>query len=109
MPEPAPNPFAMNDDELMAFLSETRFMACTTLRQDGSPVTIFLGFEWDGEAMYFSVRNSRLLVRRLARDPGCVLAITNECGPAKYVVMEGRVEPIEDPGWEIPLRGRAGR
>lgn len=98
------NPFAMNDGELAAFLSETRFMACTSLRKDGSPVTIFLGFEWDGDAMYFSLRNSRLLNRRLARDPRVVLAITNECGPAKYVVMEGRAEPIEDPGWEITMR-----
>jgi len=37
--------FAMSDDELSAFLSETRFTACTSLRKDGSPVTIFLGFE----------------------------------------------------------------
>lgn len=101
----APNPFEMNDDELMAFLSETRFMACTTLRQDGSPITIFLGFEWDGEAMYFSVRNSRLLNRRLARDPRVVLAITNESGPAKYVTMEGEAEVIDDPDWEITMRG----
>lgn len=101
----SPNPFEMTVDELTAFLSETRFMACTTLRKDGSPVTIFLGFEWDGEAMYFSVRNSRLLNRRLSHDPRTVLAITNEAGPAKYVVMEGIAEPIDDPDWEITMRG----
>ena len=100
-----PNPFAMNADELMSFLSEPRFMSCTTMRKNGTPVVMFLGFEWDGEAMYFSVRNSRLLVRRLARDPNLVVAITNEYAPAKFVVMEGTAEPIEDPDWEITMRG----
>jgi hypothetical protein len=100
-----PNPFAMNSDELMAFLAEPRFMAATTLRKDGTPITIFLGFEWDGEAMVFSLRNSRLLNRRLARNSRIVMAVTNEFAPAKYVVMEGNAEIIPDDDREISIRG----
>ena len=102
-----PNPFAMNSDELMAFLAEPRFMAATTLRKDGTPITIFLGFEWDGEAMVFSLRNSRLLSRRLARNSRIVMAVTNEFAPAKYVVMEGNAEIIPDDDREISIRGLA--
>ena len=102
-----PNPFAMNSDELMAFLAEPRFMAATTLRKDGTPITIFLGFEWDGEAMVFSLRNSRLLNRRLARNSRIVMAVTNEFAPAKYVVMEGNAEIIPDDDREISIRGLA--
>ncbi len=98
------NPFEMTPDELAAFLSETRYMACTTLKRDGTPVTIFLGFEWDDGALYFSVRNSRLLVRRLARDPRVWLAITNESYPSRYALLNGVAEIIEDPGWERTLR-----
>jgi hypothetical protein len=98
------NPFEMTRAELAAFLSETRYMACTTLKRDGTPATVFLGFEWDDGALYFSVRNSRLLVRRLARDPRIWAAITNESYPSKYVLLHGVAETIEDPGWERTLR-----
>lgn len=101
---PTPEDFAMTAEELSAFLGETRYMACTSLMRDGSPITVFLGFEWDGRAMYFSVRNSRLLVRRLQRDPRVCLAVTNEYYPSKYVTMRGKVEVIEDPGWERTRR-----
>jgi PPOX class probable F420-dependent enzyme len=98
------NPFEMTRDELAAFLSETRYMACTTLKSDGAPVTIFLGFEWDDDALYFSVRNSRLLARRLARDPRVWLAITNESYPSKYALLDGVAEIVDDPAWERTLR-----
>jgi general stress protein 26 len=98
------NPFEMTREEVAAFLSETRYMACTTLRRAGTPVTIFLGFEWEDDALFFSVRNSRLLVRRLERDPRVWAAITNECYPSKYVALHGVAEIVDDPGWERTLR-----
>jgi PPOX class probable F420-dependent enzyme len=100
----APNPFAMTAAELAAFLAEPRYMACTTMKRDGSPVTVFMGFEWDGQALYFSVRNSRVLVRRLARDPRVWAAVTNEASPARFALLHGVVEVIEDPRWERTLR-----
>jgi len=98
------DPFAMTDEELAEFLAETRYMACTSLLRDGSPSTIFLGFEWEEGAMYFSVRNSRLLVRRLRRDPRVCLAVTNEFYPSKYVTMRGAVAVVDDPDWERTRR-----
>jgi len=98
------NPFEMNPAELQVFLDEPRYMTCTTLKKDGEPVNVFLGFEWDGEALYFSIRNSRMITRRLKRHPRCWVAITNEYSPAKYVTMSGPVTVIEDPEWERTLR-----
>jgi hypothetical protein len=100
----AQNPFEMSPEEVATFLNEPRYMACTTLKADGTPVTIFLGYEWDDGALYFSVRNSRLIVRRLERDPRAWVGVTNEYYPSKYVTMSGTVTTIEDPGWERTLR-----
>ena len=94
-----PNPFAMTREELDAFMNERWFASVASLRQDGSPVIVYVGYEWDGEAAYFSVRSTRLLVARLRRDPRACFAITNIGYPPRFVSMQGTAEVIEDTGW----------
>jgi PPOX class probable F420-dependent enzyme len=99
MNEVKTDPYAMTPDEMAEFLAEKRYAAVSTLRRDGSPITIFVGFEWDGEYFYFNVRNSRLIKQRLQRDPRISIAVTNEYYPSKFVTADGEVEIIDDPGW----------
>jgi PPOX class probable F420-dependent enzyme len=93
------DPYAMSQSEMTAFLAERRYAAVSTLRRDGSPITIFVGFEWDGDYFYFNVRNSRLIKRRLEHDPRVSIAITNEYYPSKFVTADGDVEIIVDADW----------
>jgi hypothetical protein len=86
----------MSASELSEFLGETRYVACTSIAKDGSPITVFLGFEWFDDAMWFGVRNSRWLCSRLERDPRVSLAVTNEQFPPVYVTMRGSAEVIDD-------------
>ena len=94
-----PNPFAMTADELDSFMNERWFASVASLRQDGSPVIVYVGYEWDGTSVYFSVRSTRLLVKRLKRDPRASFAITNIGYPPRFVSMQGTAEVIDDPGF----------
>jgi PPOX class probable F420-dependent enzyme len=98
------NPFAMTTDELNTFLSEPQYASVSTLRQDGSPVTIVLGFDWDGKALYLSCRNTRLIVKRLARDPRICVTVFNQTYPPKWVSIQGTAEVVDDPGYEETRR-----
>jgi PPOX class probable F420-dependent enzyme len=98
------SPFTMTRAELDAFLAEPRFAAVTTLRRDGSPVQTVLGFEWDGEAMNLSLRSTRLMVKRLARDPRISIAVFNNEYPPKWVVIQGTAQLVPDPGYEATRR-----
>jgi PPOX class probable F420-dependent enzyme len=99
-----PNPFAMTPEEITEFLAEPWFAGVASLRQDGSPLIVYIGYEWDGEDVYFSVRSTRLLVKRLGRDPRACFSVTNLGYPPKFVTMQGTVEVIEDPGYERTKR-----
>src|SRR5256885_5920533 len=99
-----PNPFAMTADEVAEFLADPWFAAIASLRQDGSPLVVYVGYEWDGDAVYFSARSTRLLCKRLARDPRISFSVTNVGYPPKFVSMQGAVEVIDDPAWERTKR-----
>ncbi len=100
----ADNPYEMTKPELDAFLAETRFASVSTLRKSGAPVGVVLGYEWDGESIFLSMRSTRMIVKRLARDPRiCVTIFSNEY-PPKWVVIQGIAEVVEDPGFERSKR-----
>jgi PPOX class probable F420-dependent enzyme len=99
-----PNPFAMTAEEITAFLEEPWFAAVASLRRDGSPLIVYVGYEWDGEAVYFSVRSTRLLCKRIAHDPRVCFSVTNTGYPPQFVTMQGTAEIIEDPGFERTKR-----
>lgn len=98
------NPYAMSREQLDAFLDGARFAAVSTLRRDGSPVQTVLGYEWDGEAVNLSVRGTRMIVKRLARDPRIAITVFTNEYPPKWVVLQGSAEVVEDPGYEATRR-----
>ena len=68
---------SMSKAEMTAFLAETRLGMLTTLRADGSPVTVPVWFEWDGAtARMFSSADAGK-VRRLQRDARATLVVPN--------------------------------
>jgi PPOX class probable F420-dependent enzyme len=89
----------MSREEMLAFLDERRFASVSTLRKDGSPLAIVLGYEWDGDSMFLSVRGTRAIVKRLARDPRVCITVFNNEYPPKYVIIEGVAEVVDDPGF----------
>lgn len=105
MTDPGANPFAMTVDEIYAFLNGApRYGTLATLRRSGSPITDGIGFEWDGECLYFSIRDTRAMLARLKRDPRVCVHVMNDTYPPMWVRMEGVAEPIEDPDYERSLR-----
>jgi PPOX class probable F420-dependent enzyme len=93
------SPYAMTGEELDQFLAEPRFASMTTLRKDGSPLAVVLGYAWNGEELFFSLRATRMMVKRLARDSRICINVFNNEYPPKYVIIEGRAEIVDDPGF----------
>lgn len=80
----------MNEAERQDFLAEPRLGMLTTLRADGSPVTVPVWFEWDGDAVriFSSVTSGK--VRRVQRDPRTTLLVPNHIDePEAWVAFDG--------------------
>jgi len=104
-PRLAHDEYAMNADEIMEFIYEApRYATVSTLRKDGSPIADGVGIEWDGTYVYTSIRNTRALCKRLARDPRMCVHVMNADYPVKWVRMEGVVEIVDDPDYERTFR-----
>jgi PPOX class probable F420-dependent enzyme len=91
---------AMTAEEISAFLEEPRYVAVATLRKDGSPLVVPMGFLWDGTHLYVNAAADRPINKRLARDPRVSCTIFNTSFPTAYVLIEGRAEPVDDPDLE---------
>src|SRR5262249_26700720 len=99
LPEPeSAMSVAMSPDEIANFLQTPRFAAVASLRRDGSPHVIPLGFRFDGTNFYLSISNGRGLIGRVRRDPRVSLTIFNEAYPAVGIVVHGSAAEIPDPG-----------
>ncbi len=94
----------MTLEEIGRFLGDpSRLASVASLRRDGSPVITGVGFDWDGEAMYFSLRSTRLLNKRLARDNRVAIYVFNTSYPVAWVHMAGHAEIVADPDFERAL------
>jgi nitroimidazol reductase NimA-like FMN-containing flavoprotein (pyridoxamine 5'-phosphate oxidase superfamily) len=70
----------------------------STLSDEGTPVSIPIWFEWDGQyARVFSVTNSPK-IRRIEKNPAASLLVANPTGePEAWVLIEGVIS-IESGG-----------
>lgn len=88
----------MTKVEIDAYLrAGGRWAAVGTLRRDGSPFVIPLGYYYDGDYLYFSTTPRRGLTYRLRRDPRVSVAVFDHEAIHGYVLVHGRVEEIGDP------------
>jgi F420H(2)-dependent biliverdin reductase len=78
------------------FLAERHLATLTTLRPDGSPHVVAVGFTWDGEARVVRVITSRGSAKvRHARAGG--RAVVCQVEGRRWVSLEGTVEVHDDP------------
>lgn len=96
---------AMTRAELYEFLmGSVRFAAVASLRKDGSPVVVPLGFWYDGTYLYLTISPARGGVLRLRRDQRVSISVFNDQFPVRFVTFQGVAEEIPDPGYEMSLR-----
>jgi PPOX class probable F420-dependent enzyme len=85
-------------DEVLAFLTERHLATLTTLRADGSPHVVAVGFSWDDDAHLARVitfapsRKARNLLER----PGTRAAVCQVDG-GRWLTMEGTARVTDEP------------
>lgn len=84
--------------EIDAFVAERHLATLTTIRADGTPHVVAVGFTWDGETSLVRVitwAGSRKARNLLAR-PGSPAAVCQVDG-GRWLTMEGRATVTDDP------------
>lgn len=84
--------------EALAFLSERHLATLTTLRPDGSPHVVAVGFTWDpstGLARVITFAPSRK-ARNLAAAPGARAAVCQVDG-GRWLTLEGPATVTDEP------------
>jgi general stress protein 26 len=88
----------MNREEIDAYLrAEGRFAAVASVRRDGSPFVVPLGYHYDGEYIYLSSTPNRGVVKRLRRDPRISVSIFDHEAIHGYVLVNAVSEEVDDP------------
>ena len=94
---------AADRDEFLA--SRPRYATLTTLRADGSPISVPVWFDWDGEcvSMFSAVTSAKLT--RITGDPRVHVLVANEVDEPEYwVSFEGAAQIEEAGGFELAER-----
>ncbi|MBJ3812733.1 PPOX class F420-dependent oxidoreductase [Streptomyces flavofungini] len=87
----------MTDEQWRAFVSYgTRTAKLSTVRADGSPHVAPIWFVLDGDDLVFNTGKDTVKGRNLARDGRVALCVDDDQPPFAFVVLQGRVELIED-------------
>jgi PPOX class probable F420-dependent enzyme len=84
------------DDAALAFLTERHLATLTTLRRDGSPHVVAVGFTWDPATGLARVITRRHSVKVANAARGGRAAVCQVDGP-RWLSMEGPVEVTDDP------------
>jgi PPOX class probable F420-dependent enzyme len=88
----------MTAEEIDTYLlAPGRFAALSTLRKDGSPFVIPMGYHYDGHHLYFSTTPKRGLATRLRRDPRVSVAVFDHEPIHGYVLVNAAAEEVPDP------------
>ncbi len=95
----------MTDEQRDAFLAEPRIATLSTLSASGSPMSVPIWYEWDGErARMFTGRDSPK-VARIRRDGRVCLTVAEPTGvPEAWVSIEGAASIEEGTGFALARR-----
>ena len=73
------------------FLSKTQYGYLTTLKGDGSPITVPVWFDWDGHTIRMFTGQSSPKVGRIQKDPRVTLLVSNEINEYEaWVAFDGQ-------------------
>jgi len=95
----------MTETQRNAFLREPRVAVLSTLSDEGTPVSIPIWFEWDGQhARVFSGTSSPKM-RRIEKNPAASLLVANPTGePEAWVSIEGAISIEPDGAFDLAER-----
>jgi len=95
----------MSEHEIDEFLATTRLGMLTTLRDDGSPVTVPVWFEWDGEVVRVFTSLASPKLRRITHDPRATLLAPNHIDESEaWVAFDGEITISEGGAFELAER-----
>lgn len=97
-------------DDVLTFVTERHLATLTTLRPDGSPHVVPVGFTWDGDARLARViaRSGSRKVRNVVASPGARAVVCQVDGP-RWLAFEGPATVSEDPARVAEAVERYGR
>ena len=81
--------------QVLEFLRERHLATLTTLRRDGSPHTVPVGFTWDEEALIARVISSRGSAKVRQARAGRPAALC-QVDRRRWLTLEGRTRVLED-------------
>jgi PPOX class probable F420-dependent enzyme len=85
--------------EITAFLTERHLASLTTMRLDGTPHVVAVGFTWDPDEQIVRVITwgASRKARNVAASPGSPAAVCQVDG-GRWLTLEGRASITTDPG-----------
>jgi nitroimidazol reductase NimA-like FMN-containing flavoprotein (pyridoxamine 5'-phosphate oxidase superfamily) len=90
----------MDSKELAVFLAGDPHLPCyatvCSLRQDGSPLGVPLGYLHEDGWIYFSMNPATAGTLRIRRDPRVCVTVYNDRYPVRFVVITGEAEEYPD-------------
>lgn len=101
-------PLAMDASELAKFLEGNpalpNYATVCSLRRDGSPIGVPLGYLYEDGWIYFSMNPATAGTFRIRRDARVCITVYNDRYPVQFAVITGSAEEYDDPGHELERR-----
>ncbi len=91
----------MKQDTLDEFLNEPHVGVIASLRQDGMPYTVPVWWLHDDGVFWLTGTTNRVWCKQLKSDPRCSLCIEALAPVAGHVGVDGAVEAMELPDFDI--------
>ena len=82
-------------------LREEPIIWFTTVRVDGRPHTVPVGFLWDGETFLIFSQPGNLKIRNVQRNPHITLALDGTKQGGDVVTVEGEAELLSEPSRNV--------
>ncbi len=84
------------------FLAKTRYGYLTTLTPDGSPQTVPVWFDWDGQTVRIFTSIDSPKIKRIKHDPRITLLVSNDLSEGEaWVSFDGTAKIQLDGGFEL--------
>ena len=94
---------SLTDREINAFLSRPLVAVIGTVDASGRPRCAPIWYHWEDDAAYMFTSRSTLKWRNLERNPNASLCIDWREPPYTSVIMDGPVEEVDRPLYELVL------
>lgn len=80
------------------FFTGTNFVTLATVRKDGSPRTVVLWVDADGDDILINGGRTREWIKNIRREPRVALAVYDRQAPYRYVAVQGTATEITNEG-----------